>query len=115
MSIFDKLFRKKNVAKFKEVEDTSSPLKQELQRQRTNTEKSLTILARCQTRHEIIQGFGQIARLLREANDPLSDAAENIHARGGDLPDEHVFRLKDKFIRQGEAFLAATDKGLREL
>ena len=87
----------------------TSPLRQELQRQRQNTEKCLSILTRCQTRDQIIEGFGKIARLLKQANDPLADGAEKAAMGCGTLPDEYVLRLRDDFIQQCEAFLSAIE------
>ncbi len=120
MGIFDKLFgKKKGVEEFDS--GGTSPVKQELQSQKRsfrfhmeNTETCLTILARCQTRNEIIEGFDQIARLLRQANDPLAKVAEQSSIGCKELPDEYALRLRDDFIGQCRAFLSATD-GLREL
>lgn len=92
-----------------------SPLKQELKRQRQNTKKCLSILTRCQTQDQIIEGFGKIARLLKQASDPLADAAEKASIGCRSLPDEYVLRLRDDFIRQCRAFLSATEQGLREM
>ena len=90
----------------------STPSQKFLAQQRRNTEKSLSILARCRTRQEILSGFNEIATLLRETNDPLAEGAEYIAMQGGDLPDEYVVRLKEDFIAQCRAFLSATERGL---
>jgi len=92
-----------------------SPVRRELQRQRENTEKCLAILARCRTRNEVIKGFSQISILLRQANDPLADAAQKTALGCRELPDEYVFRLRDDFMGQCNAFLLATERGMREL
>lgn len=86
-----------------------SPVRQELQRQRENTKKCLAILAKCQTRNEVIKGFSQISILCKEANDPLADAAQKAAIGCRELPDEYVFRLRDDFIGQCNAFLSATE------
>ena len=106
MGIRDKLFGKAKVL---------SPLEQELQRQRQNTDECLSILTRCKTREQITEGFDRIARLLKQANDPLVDAAEKASLGFRTPPDEYVLRLRDNFIRQCEAFLSATKVGIRDL
>lgn len=78
--------------------------------ERRNTEKCLSILVLCRTRHEILSGFNKIAKLLRETNDPLYEGAEKIAMQGGILPDEYVVRLKEDFIAQCRAFLSSTRK-----
>jgi hypothetical protein len=74
-----------------------------------NTERCLTILSRCRTRDEIIEGFSQIATLLRQANDPLADAAEKASIECRALPDEYVLRFRDDFIGQCKAFLSSLE------
>lgn len=93
----------------------TSPVKEYLQRQRESTERCLSILTRCRSRDEIIEGFGQIAALLRQSNDPLAQAAEMASMGCKTLPEEHVLRLRDDFIKQCRAFLSATEQGLKDL
>lgn len=115
MGIFDRLFgRRKRVEELGQGTGTS-PLKRELQRQRENTEKCVLILSQCLTPREVIEGFRQIALLLRQASDPLVDAAELTARKAKSLTDEYILRLRDDFIRECKAFLSATDQGLREL
>jgi len=83
---------------------------EELRRQRENTERCLTILTLCRTRVEILEGFGQIATLLRQANDPSAAAAEMANIEGKGLPDEDVLQLKLDFIKTYEAFLSSTEE-----
>jgi hypothetical protein len=109
------LFRKKKEHEESGQNTGGSFARRELKRQRENTERCLAILARCRTRNEIIKGFDQISVLLRGANDPLADAAQRAAAGCRELPDEYVFRLRDDFIGQCNAFLSATERGMREL
>lgn len=90
-------------------------LKDEIRRQRENTEKCLTILTLCRTRVEILEGFGQIATLLRQANDPSAVAAEMAYTEGKGLPDEDVLQLKLDFIKTYEAFLSSTESTEQEI
>jgi hypothetical protein len=115
MSILGRLFGGKRGPEEPGQSGAVSPAKRELQRQRQNTESCLTMLSRCRTREEIVRGFGEIASLLRSANDPLADAAEKASIGCGALPDEYVLRLRDDFISECRAFMSATERGLREL
>ena len=92
-----------------------SPVNRELQNQRENTERCLAILGQCQTKDKIIEGFGQVTTLLRQANDPLADSAEMCFIKGGELPIDYVIRLKDGFAEQLRVFLSATEDGLEGL
>ena len=94
--------------------DQPTTVIQELRRQRENTERCLTILTQCRTRDEILEGFGRIATLLRQANDPLADAAEMAFTGCRGLPDEHVLQLRNDFIVQCRAFLSSTATTERE-
>ena len=109
------LFRIKKEPRESGQNTGDSSVRRELQRQRENTERCLTILNRCRSRNEIIKGFAQISVLLRGVNDPLADAAQRAAAGCRELPDEYVFRLRDDFIGQCNAFLSATERGMREL
>jgi hypothetical protein len=88
---------------------------QELQWQRENSERCLTILTQCRTRDEIVEGFGRVARLLREANDPVAQAVEMALTTSRELPDEHVLQLRDDFISQFKAFLSSTESMAAEM
>jgi hypothetical protein len=68
----------------------TSTVKQELQRQRENTERCLTILTRCRTRYEIIEGLRQIETLLKQVNDPLADAAGRASVTCRTMSDKFV-------------------------
>ena len=115
MGLFNRLFGKKKELGESRQSTGGSPVRRELQRQRENTERCLAILARCRTRDAVIKGFSQISKLLRQANDPLADAAQMAATGCRELPDEYVFRLRDDFIGQCNAFLSATERGMREL
>ena len=109
------LFRKKKENEESGQSASESPVRWELQRQRENTERCLTILNRCRSRNEIIKGFAQISVLLRGVNDPLADAAQRAAAGCRELPNEYIFRLRDDFIEQCNVFLSATERGMRGL
>lgn len=88
---------------------------QELRMQRENTKRCLIVLTQCRTRDEIIEGFHRIETLLRQANDPVADAAEVAITECRGLPDEHVFQLRNDFIVQLSAFLSSTATTEREI
>ncbi len=90
----------------------TTPVQNLLAQQRRNTEKCLSILARCRTRQEILSGFNEIAKLLRQTNDPLAEGAAKTAMQGGNLPDEYLVRLKEDFIAECRAFLSATERGV---
>jgi len=87
----------------------SEPAVDTIESQRQHTEMALAVLARCETKREIIAGFHEIATVLREAGDPLAEAAERSATLGRDLPDVQVLRLKEDFIEKGHSFLSATE------
>ena len=87
----------------------SEPASDAIEQQRQHTEMALAVLARCETKREIIAGFHEIASVLREAGDPLAEAAERSATTGRSLPDVQVLRLKEDFIEKGRSFLAVTE------
>ena len=80
----------------------------EISMARENTERCLTILTRCQTPLEIIEGLGQIATLLRQVNEPLANAAERASKTCRTLSNEYVRGERDYFISACRAFLSDT-------
>ena len=81
-----------------ESPDQPTPMIQELRRQRGNTERCLTILTRCQTRDQIIEGLIQTGTLLRQVNHPLANAARNASITCRRLKDKDVQSERDFFI-----------------
>jgi hypothetical protein len=96
--------RKKKIEESRQGKGTST-VKQELQRQRENTERCLTILTRCRTRYEIIEGLRQIETLLKQVNDPLADAAGRASVTCRTMSDKFVLLERDYFISACRAFL----------
>ena len=88
------------------VDEKATPIRQGSQRQRENTERCLTILTRCQTPLEIIDGLGQVGTLLRQVNDPLANAAGRASNTCRTMSDEYVRAERDYFISACKAFLA---------
>jgi hypothetical protein len=88
---------------------------QEVHRQRETTERCLAILTECRTRDEIVEGFGRIVELLKQADDPVARAAEMALTNSRDFPDEMVLQLRDEFISKFRAFLSATESLAREI
>jgi len=74
------------------------PVKRELQRQRQNTQRYLDILLKCETAKQTVEGFGKIARILREANDPRAVWAEMICLELRKMPDADVLEARDTII-----------------
>ena len=82
--------------------------RQLLKTQRKNTTRCISIPEQCQTREEIIKGFQEVSDLLKEANDPVAEAAERTLLEADSLPDEYLLRLKDDFVQISNAFLSST-------
>ena len=79
-----------------------------MQGQRENIESCLTILTRCQTRYEVIEGLGQIETLLRQVDDSLADAAGRAAGTCRTLADEYVRGERDYFISACRTLLSDT-------
>lgn len=86
-----------------------------LTEQRKNSQMCIQILSRCKTRQKTIEAFGEIARILKAAGDPVAEAAEEAYRVSDSLSEEAVLQLRDQFIRQFQAFLASTETGVKEL
>lgn len=91
---------------------------QELQRQKQIEEECLSILIKCKTREQIIEGFERVERLLKQANNRriarlskqknnmLADATKEASLSCMTLSDENVLRLRDRHIKIYEDFLS---------
>ncbi len=87
-------------------------VQQLLAQQRENTEMCISVLTNCRTRAEVLDGFTRAAQILKRTGDPLAEAVQKTALSASALPDEHVFRLRDDFIKDCRAFLSVTKRGV---
>ena len=88
----------------------SPQVQQRLEKGMDVTSKCVIIMERCHTTEEIFDGFRRCRTLLAGMNHPLSQAVDMIlRTEGTDMLGEtHICRLKDRFLNNCKAFLAAT-------
>jgi hypothetical protein len=79
------------------------------QEQRKNSQVCLDILMQCKTGKQTIAALHQIARILRAAEDPVAEAAEQAFQLSQSMDEATVLKVRDDFIEQFRDFLAATE------
>ena len=80
-----------------------------VQEQRKNSQICIEILMQCKTRQQTITALDKIARILRESDDPVAEAAKQAYHLSQSMDEASVLKVKDDFIDQFRAFLAATE------
>ena len=115
MNVFTRIFGSKSPAggskdKAALRQKLSPPVRKRLEKGIDVTTECVTIMQRCHTSQEIFDGFRRCRTLLANMNHPLSQAVDMIlKTEGTDMLDQtHICGLRDRFLSNCKAFLAAT-------
>ena len=84
-------------------------MQQLLQEQRKNSQLCIDILMQCKTRQQTIVALDEIARMLKASDDPVAEAAKQAFELSQSMDEASVLKVKDDFLEQFRAFLAATE------